>query len=85
MSEDARTLARLRWRSRRGMRELDALLTRYLDQCWPEAGVDDRALFERLLGCEDTVLWPWLSGREQPEEAGLNALVQRIRSLPVRP
>jgi antitoxin CptB len=85
MSEDARTLARLRWRSRRGMRELDALLTRYLDQCWHAAAIDERDSFERLLACEDTVLWPWLSGREQPEDESLNALVQHIRSLPVRP
>ncbi len=82
MSEDAE-LRRLRWRCRRGMRELDRLLERYLDLAWPAASEAERGVFLRLLDCEDDRLWRWFLGHETPPDADLAALVQRIRDLPV--
>ncbi len=76
-------LQRLRWRSRRGMRELDQLFGRYLDRVWLGASVGERAVFERLLACEDDRLWRWFLGYEIPEDAELHALVERIRALPL--
>ena len=76
-------LQRLRWRCRRGMRELDQLFTRYLDRVWPVASNDDRTTFERLLACEDDRLWRWFLGYEIAEDPELHALVERIRALPV--
>ncbi|MFZ2752341.1 MAG: succinate dehydrogenase assembly factor 2 [Lysobacteraceae bacterium] len=76
-------LQRLRWRCRRGMRELDQLFTRYLDRAWPAASVEDRTTFERLLACEDDRLWRWFLGYEVAEDPELHALVERIRALPV--
>ncbi len=84
MSEDdAATLQRLRWRSRRGMRELDQLFGRYLDRVWSGADAEERATFERLLACEDDRLWRWFLGYEAPEDPELHVLVERIRALPV--
>ena len=74
----------MRWRSRRGMRELDLILMRYLDQAWPVADATERGVYERLLDTDDTLLWPWLMGRERPDDADFDTLVQKIRSLPVR-
>ena len=52
MSDEA-TLRRLRWRCRRGMRELDQLLERYLDRRWPQAELSERArAMEVVLGDE---------------------------------
>lgn len=76
-------LQRLRWRCRRGMRELDQLFTRYLERVWPVASADDRTTFERLLACEDDRLWRWFLGYEIAEDPELHALVERIRALPV--
>lgn len=76
-------LQRLRWRCRRGMRELDQLFGRYLDRNWPTASAAQRVVFERLLGCEDDRLWRWFLGYETCEDAELHALVQYIRTLPV--
>lgn len=73
---------RLRWRSRRGMRELDQLLARYLDHAWPRDSERQRGVFLRLLDCEDDRLWRWFMGHEEPEDAGLAELVARIRGLP---
>jgi len=74
-------LRKLRWRARRGMRELDQLFTRYLDHEWAQASEADRATFRRLLACEDDRLWRWFMGFEHADDAELDALVQRIRAL----
>jgi antitoxin CptB len=75
-------LKRLRWRCRRGMRELDVLMLRYLDRAWPTASEADRKVFLRLLDCEDDKLWQWFMGRERPADKELDALVQTIADLP---
>jgi antitoxin CptB len=79
---DERELRRLRWRCRRGMRELDQLFERYLDRAWRQAGEDERVVFLRLLETEDDKLWHWFMGNDAPTDADLTALVARIRSLP---
>lgn len=79
---EAAILQRLRWRCRRGMRELDQLMLRYLDRRWPQADAAERAVFERLLGCEDDRLWRWCMGYERCDDAELDALIQRILALP---
>ena len=76
-------LQKLRWRSRRGMRELDQLMERYLAARWLEADAAERAVFDRLLACEDDRLWRWFLGYEAAEDADLHAIVERIRALPV--
>ena len=81
MSDEAET-RRLRWRCRRGMRELDQLMLRYLDGRWPAADDAERGVFLALLDTEDDKLWRWFMGRERPEDASLDALVQRILDLP---
>jgi len=80
---DAAELRRLRWKSRRGMRELDQLFGRYLDTVWRDDSEQQRGVFLRLLDCEDDKLWHWFMGHETPSDVELTALVQRIRSLPV--
>ena len=64
------------------MRELDQLLTRYLDRRWPQASDEERGVFLRLLDCEDDRLWRWFLRHETASDAALDALVQRIRTLP---
>jgi antitoxin CptB len=75
--EDAER-ARLRWRCRRGMRELDVLLQRWLEREWSEADPGQRQVFERLLETEDDQLWAWVTGRERPWDAELAALVETL-------
>ena len=50
--DEATELKRIRWRSRRGMRELDRLFDRYLDHAWASAPTAERAVFLRMLDCE---------------------------------
>jgi len=81
VSEDPE-LKRLRWRCRRGMRELDQLMLRYLDGRWEAADEAERAQFLRLMDTEDDKLWRWFMGRERPEDTGLAFIVERILALP---
>ena len=83
MSEaDDIELRRLRWKCRRGMRELDQLLARYLDREWRQSSETERAVFLRLLETEDDRLWHWFMGHESSGDAEIQTLVERIRSLP---
>ena len=81
---DAALSRRLRWRCRRGMRELDQLLVRYLDHAWAADSDAGRDAFLRLLDCEDDMLWRWFMGHEEPADAGIATLLERIRALPAQ-
>ena len=72
-------LAKLRWQCRRGTKELDFLLLRYLDNRYALADADERALFVELLALEDDELIGVLLGELDVEAAGMNVLVGRIR------
>jgi antitoxin CptB len=74
---------RLAWRCRRGMKELDLVLLRYLQQRWPEASPAEKLQFERLLELPDPDLAAYLLGREHPADAPVQALVDQLR-LPAR-
>ncbi len=74
-------LRRLRWRCRRGMRELDLLLMRYMDEVYPQASASEQAAFETLLSLQDPQIVALLSGRSRCDDAGLNALVERLLAL----
>jgi len=64
-------IGRLRWRSRRGLLELDSCFERFfggdLSAC------DEVAItaLERLLDCEDLQLLDWLLGRSRPQDPQL--------------
>lgn len=75
-------LRRLRWRCRRGMRELDQLFERYLDCRWREASDDERGVFLQLLDTEDDKLWRWFLGFEPVPHGEIAQLVERIRAMP---
>ncbi|MET0291682.1 MAG: succinate dehydrogenase assembly factor 2 [Steroidobacteraceae bacterium] len=68
----------LRWRCRRGMRELDELLQGYLERSWSEAGEGERAAFRQLLELQDPDLAAYLLGHDTPPPE-LQALVDRLR------
>ncbi len=61
-------LAQLRWRCRRGMRELDVVLERYLQQRYATAPLAEQRAFETLLELPDPQLLGFLVGREIPAD-----------------
>ena len=73
-------LAKLRWQCRRGTKELDFLLLRYLDSCYALADADEQALFVELLTFEDDELIGVLLGELDVEAAAMKGLVELIRA-----
>jgi antitoxin CptB len=80
------TLAGLRWRSRRGTRELDLILLGFLSAGYEDLTPQDRRAYARLLDAPDPDLMNWLLGRATPSDPELARLIQAIRtqSLPAK-
>jgi antitoxin CptB len=68
---------KLRWRCRRGMKELDILLTRYMDERYRTAPAEEQQAFQGLLETQDPVIYAYCLGQERPPEH-LAALIERI-------
>lgn len=68
----------LRWRLRRGMRELDVLLERYLARRYEQAPPAEQDAFEQLLNEEDPHIWQWLMGHA-PVPNEYDHVIQQIR------
>jgi antitoxin CptB len=71
---------RLRWRCRRGTRELDLLLGWWLEDRWPHADAVQRAGFDTLLDAPDPDLWDWLIARIEPPDPAIRVIVHEIRA-----
>jgi len=72
---------RLRWRCRRGMRELDVLLERYLAERWSAADAARRDAFERLLELPDPDLADLCLRRAPAPDPTLAGIVAEITHL----
>ena len=73
-------LARLRWQCRRGTKELDLLLQRYLDSGYLLADDEEKALFVELLELEDDELVGVLMGERDVETGEMKVLVEKIQT-----
>ena len=80
MVQDAET-GKLRWRCRRGTRELDELLTAYLSRAYPQAPPAEQAAFRELLEAQDADINDWCLGRREPSSPAIFQLTRRITSL----
>ena len=79
LTADYAEAKRLRWQCRRGMREMDMLLERWLDKHFSHASVTVRRHFSALLQTEDDQLWDWLMGKSAPEDQEQACLITQIR------
>ena len=73
-------LKRLRWRCRRGTRELDALLGGWLDGHGERADAQTLAAFDALLEQPDPLIWDWLMGHTRASRADWQEIVDAIRA-----
>ena len=75
------TLAKLRWQCRRGTKELDYLLLRYVDSEYALADAEEKALFIDLLAQEDDQLILTLLGDLEVATAEMKALIGKVRGV----
>jgi succinate dehydrogenase flavin-adding protein (antitoxin of CptAB toxin-antitoxin module) len=74
-----RELERLKWRSRRGLLELDLVFERY----WARGEIpapDEVAALERLLAMPDNDLLDLVMGRAETNDPGVRAVVAKLRA-----
>ena len=74
------SMARLRWRCRRGTREMELLLRRFLERDYPHLAPRQQSLFGALLDEADPNLYAWISGRSEPPNPDYLPLIDAINS-----
>jgi antitoxin CptB len=76
-------LAKLQWQCRRGAKELDLLMQRYLETDYLLAADEEKALFVKLLELEDDELLAFLMGGLEAGAGEMKVLVEKIRAVAV--
>ncbi len=74
-------IGRLRWRCRRGMKELDLLTLGYLERHYPAASAEEQQAFAALLELQDPLLMGYMVGRQTPADATTTKVVGVMRTL----
>jgi len=74
-------MSRLRWRCRRGTKELDIVMNRYLQERYSTASVEEQASFNELLDIEDPIIFDWMLNKTQPEAENLQALIKILQGI----
>ncbi|MCK4784819.1 MAG: succinate dehydrogenase assembly factor 2 [Desulfobacteraceae bacterium] len=72
--------SRLHWQCRRGMLELDTLLTTFLERGYDTLGKEGRQTFLELLDYDDTELLEYLMGRQSHMEVRIQNVIEAIRN-----
>ena len=76
---EPRNRERLKWRSRRGLLELDLVFERY----WARGEAlapDEMAALERLLAMPDNDLLDLVMGKAETNDPGVRAVVAKLRA-----
>lgn len=74
------SIARLRWRCRRGTREMDLLLLRFLERDYPHLDDREQSLFGALLDEADPDLYAWISGQSEPSNPDYLPIIGKINN-----
>jgi len=77
---DDRALERLRWRSRRGLLELDLVFERFWAGPGSRMNEEEAARLEALLQLPDNDLLDLVMGRAEAPEADLRVVVDMLRA-----
>ena len=77
---DSPSDAKLIWNCRRGMLELDLILSRFVATGLKQLSARDRRLFERLLDSADPDLFSYLMGQDAPDDPEMVEIVTYIRA-----
>ncbi|MDP2804636.1 MAG: succinate dehydrogenase assembly factor 2 [Gallionellaceae bacterium] len=81
MTHDAVEVARMRWRCRRGLLELDIVLGRFVEQRYATLSEAQKIDFDILLDLSDNALWDSIAGKVPVEDVAKKTLVNLINEL----
>ena len=71
-------LQKLTWRCRRGTKELDVLMLKFLNNYYQTVTEDLQHAFERMLDMQDPELYDLLIGRQASEDQNINEVIEYI-------
>ena len=74
-------ISQLRWRCRRGAKELDIVMNRYLEQMYEDAEPNQQAAFKELLMVEDPTVFDLLLERIDAQNDEQQTLLVTLRSI----
>jgi antitoxin CptB len=77
---DPRAVERLKWKSRRGLLELDIVFERFWKRAGNEMDEKEAAALDRLLVLPDNDLLDLVMGRAEIPDAGLRAMLDKLRA-----
>jgi antitoxin CptB len=80
VTEESVSIGRLRWRCRRGTKELDRILGGYLEQDYAQASLEQQRAFAALLEIQDPDIYDWLMGIHVPEKAEFVVIIDLLRN-----
>ena len=72
-------IPKLQWACRRGMKELDDLLSNYLKNCYAISGLEDKHAFIQLLSYSDPEIFSWLFMGIQPMDPCIAKIIEAIK------
>jgi antitoxin CptB len=82
MNADGLDPRKLEWRCRRGMKELDILLTRYLRRHFEQASAAERAAFAEFLELPDPEIAGYLLAGHEPADSRYAHLCRDLLATP---
>lgn len=71
---------KLRWRCRRGMRELDQVFDYYLHEHFKQASDEQKKAFAALTNCPDPDIYAWIANREAPPPGATTEIIEIFRA-----
>ncbi len=74
-------LGKLRWRCRRGMKELDLLASSYLDQYYLTTSKEEQQAFANLMELQDPLLISYIFGGETLKDVTMARVIGVMRTL----
>ncbi|MEI7843617.1 MAG: succinate dehydrogenase assembly factor 2 [Gallionellaceae bacterium] len=81
MTHDAVEVARMRWRCRRGLLELDIVLGRFVELRYTGLSDAQKIDFDELLDFSDNALWDSITGKEPVVDQNKKLLLNIINEL----
>lgn len=72
---------KLRWRCRRGMKELDLLTFHYLEHFYPVASLEEQQAFADLMELQDHLIMNYIIGVEQPTDMIITNIIKIMQTI----
>ncbi|NNE37683.1 MAG: succinate dehydrogenase assembly factor 2 [Gammaproteobacteria bacterium] len=71
--------SRLLWRCRRGMREMDVLFGKFIENYYQDLSNEEKELFDLFLDEPDVDIYAWIMGRAVPETPGYVNFISKFK------